>query len=38
MTNELEQAPPSRLIDLSADQARAALLKSESYFNFELPK
>ena len=38
MTNELEQAPPSRLIDLSADRARAALLKSESYFDFELPK
>ena len=38
MTDDLSETPPSRLIDLSAEDARAALLKSESYFDFELPK
>ena len=37
MKNEHIQIPPSFLINMSAHDARAALLKSESYFDLNLP-
>jgi RNA-directed DNA polymerase len=38
MTDRGETIPPSSLVRLTHLEARAALLKSESYFDFELPK
>lgn len=38
MFDQGDATPPSSLLQMSAETAQAALLKSESYFDFELPK